>query len=267
MISRSFLIGAAFCFMQAAPFLFMPEESVAQSTASGAPVGVLASDPELLRLTGHKGIYFVYGNPSGKVQLSAKHQMLEGHEAYVAYTQTMLWEFQRESTPFSDVNFNPELFYRFHLSPSASLDVSPFEHVSNGRDGLASRGLNDLYARLSESWNFERVRFDGGVKVFAFWGLDQNNSDLRDYCGFWNGSLSASFTDVVLPFWQVYAKISPGSPWGNRIERGNQEFGLSMKFDRSSTLPFLYIQYFNGYGESLLTYNQNSSAIRIGVRR
>ncbi|RYZ66167.1 MAG: hypothetical protein EOP05_19515, partial [Proteobacteria bacterium] len=36
---------------------------------------------------------------------------------------------------------------------------------------------------------------------------------------------------------------------------------------RTDFLPYLYVQYFNGYGESLITFDSWSSHLRIGLRK
>jgi outer membrane phospholipase A len=248
-----------------APILF--SLSVLAQTPGQEPVTSIALQPELLRLSVHKGFFFLYGNPSGKVQISAKHQLIAGDNFYVAYTQLMVWEFGKDSTPFSDVNFNPEFFYRHTVNQRFYIDLGPFEHDSNGRDGSASRSINTTYVRFSNIFDLGPGEIETGVKVFALWGLDSNTPDQRDYMGFWNGTVAWSFKDYFLPYWQIYFHVQPGEAWGNRFDRGNEEVGLSMKFEHGTTLPFLFIQYFNGYGETLLQYDHPSSAIRIGLRR
>ncbi len=265
MLKRIVSIGVSLVFFGSAPFLFVPNASA--QAPSAEPIDENLAMPEMFRLSSHKGLYFLYGNPSGKVQISAKHKLVEKYETYFGYTQMMLWQFGKESNPFSDVNFNPELFHRFVFSPMTSIDFGPVEHLSNGRDGAFSRGLNTSYLRFNHAISSRAFRLDGGVKLFALWELDGNNQNIGDYMGFWTGELSASFKDIVVPFWQIYGRVNPGAGWGNRLERGNQEVALLVKFDRGTEIPFLCVQYFNGYGESLLTYNQISSAIRIGIRR
>jgi outer membrane phospholipase A len=47
--------------------------------------------------------------------------------------------------------------------------------------------------------------------------------------------------------------------------QGGQEITLRLKAMFKSFLPILTIQYFNGYGEGLLAYNEAESIWRIGI--
>jgi len=67
---------------------------------------------------------------------------------HFAYTQRMFWDLRARSSPFRNIDYQPELFY---LTPSATfsngISVSGqggIRHESNGRDGAASRSINSI---------------------------------------------------------------------------------------------------------------------------
>lgn len=226
-----------------------------------------ATDPNAIRLSAHRPLYFLYGDPSGKVQLSAKEQIFTGVPLYVGYTQLMLWQFGVESTPFSDVNFNPELLYRFEFGKGATLDLGIFEHVSNGKAGPESRSVNTSNLGFSQKFESGAFMFEPGARVSAFWALDEYNRDYREYLGIYALTFRFSLKEIMVPSAELNFEIRPGGTWGGRFDRGYQQMELALRLDRTDFLPYLYVQYFSGYGESLITYNQWSSYLRIGLRK
>src|SRR3546814_983218 len=61
----------------------------------------------------------------------------------------MFWDLGAYSSPFRNIDFQPELFY---LTPSTTLSngislsaQGGIRHESNGRDGDASRSINSIY--------------------------------------------------------------------------------------------------------------------------
>ena len=226
-----------------------------------------AADPNAIRLSAHRPLYFLYGHPSGKLQLSAKEQIFAGVPLYVGYTQLMLWDFGVESTPFDDVNFNPELFYRFQFGDGHTVDLGLFEHASNGKAGPESRSVNTSNLGYSKKFQRGAFLFEPGAKLSAFWALDEYNRDYRDYLGIYALTFRFTMQEIVVPTIELNFEVRPGGTWGGRFDRGYQQMELAVLFDRTDFLPYLYVQYFNGYGESLISYNQWTSQLRIGLRK
>lgn len=251
--------------MKAAPLLwFLVFGAV---TTAKAQTITQATDPNAIRLSAHRPIYFLYGFPSSKLQLSAKEQIFSGVSLYVGYTQLMLWDFGVESTPFRDVNFNPELFYRFEFEGGQRVDLGLFEHISNGKAGPESRSVNTTNIGYSKKFEDGAFLFEPGVRLSAFWALDEYNRDYRDYLGIYALTFRFASREILVPSAEFNFEIRPGGTWGGRYDRGYQQMEVALRLDRTDFLPYLFIQYFNGYGESLLTYNQWSSHLRIGLRK
>lgn len=223
--------------------------------------------PELESFSGYKSSYFITGLPDTKVQVSFKAQIFRNVPAYFAYTQLMIWELLiKESSPFRDINYNPEAFYRFELgTPEGTrwLDFGPLEHESNGRDGADSRSVNRVYLRYADSTH---KSWQWSFKIWASYAFDRTNTDINAYRGVWEGTLSwtgwgaAAFerSDLTL---RVYGG---GKSYLNPVE-GGQELTLRIKSRWRNFLPLFVAQFFNGHGQNLLDYRQRETAFRIGI--
>src|SRR5579863_1274910 len=114
------------------------------------------SGSDLNRLESYKPIYFLMGSPNTKIEVSLKTKVIEGFNLYVGYSQLMMWELFRKSPYFSDLNYNPEIFYRMVLKadskmiPTRWLDFGGFEHESNGKGGVNERSWNRSYLRYHD---------------------------------------------------------------------------------------------------------------------
>src|SRR3546814_902952 len=111
----------------------------------------------------YEPIYAVYGpgtDSEARIQLSFKYRLF-GASAnsqtssnwrdglYLAYTQRMFWDLESKSSPFRNIDFQPELIY---ITPTVGLtgDIAMtvqagIRHESNGRDGPQSRSSHSIY--------------------------------------------------------------------------------------------------------------------------
>lgn len=237
-----------------------------------------ALPPRPPALTAHEPMYFLVGtreSTTARFQLSFKYRMFDDEGAavgilpflsglHLAYTQTSLWDLERNSAPFRDTSYRPSLLYQWQggglvgQQPRWSVQAGA-EHESNGRDGERSRSINIAFVRpewrtaLDDDWYFGI-----GSKLYGY--LDKKgNSDISTYRGYANLRLLLGKDDGWL--------------WATEIRRGKAGFG-SVQVDASYPLRrpffadtggFIYAQYFNGYGETLLDYNvRRKTQFRIG---
>lgn len=261
----------------------------ASNAATTAPVPVAvagsgeASRPpeETARLTFHEPMFAAVGAHEGlnvKFQLSFKFRVFQPENPastafldnlYFGYTQFSLWDLGKESAPFRDTNYRPSLFYyRPNVDLPAGLQggaltrlsfAGGIEHESNGRDGDASRAINTVFVRptfhfgdLNDyHWKFE-------PKLYAYL-TRTGNTDIAHYRGFGDFRVSYGAPNG----WELAATLRKGT----RKAYGSVDAQLSYPMSRvfSGTAGYLFVQYFTGYGESLLDYNHKlGSQLRVG---
>lgn len=212
-----------------------------------------------------------------KLQLSLKKDLIDkpfGQDVplYFGFTEVGFWDIGRESAPFREIIFRPELFLELLGKKSAEDEPDPplkkirlwrlpfgVLHESNGRGGDESRSWNRLYIEPNFAWS------PGGQWHFAFnwniwWAFDKSdeNRDIEDFYGYNEWTLKAGFQDYQLASRFRYGKS----------EKGQALADLSGPFSDWGWFKFLkgywHIQYFEGYGETLLNYNVKDRELRAG---
>jgi len=215
--------------------------------------------------------YEIYNIPASdfdrveiKFQFSFKIPVVEGllgtrADLYAAYSNLSFWQaYNRQiSSPFRETIHEPEMFL---VVPNDwglfgwKNSVMQFGavHQSNGQGGYLSRSWNRLYANFI----FEKDNFLLGVK--PWYRVPENNDDNPDINHFMG---HYELTGIY--------------------KRGEQTFSLMarnlLKDDGLTTLqldwsfPLYqrwrgYVQYFDGYGESLVDYDAKSKRIGFGVQ-
>jgi outer membrane phospholipase A len=243
-------------------------------------------------LSGHKENYFISGVTQAqhlvKFQYSVKFDLWPNasrHSAYFAFTQKSLWDLYRSSAPFLESNYAPEVFYgyytrigdliprRYAVTPFIDYARAGLEHESNGLDTTESR-----------SWN----RLSGTVRAGAYLGTNHyvvvapkawlpmgisDNPDIAQFLGY--GSLTVEYGyDPAVTQWygggdiKVTAWKGANLDWSRRgIEVAAQwrpgYEGALLEWWKFT--PYFYAQFFTGYGETLLRYNEKFTAFRVGV--
>jgi phospholipase A1 len=211
-----------------------------------------------------------------KFQFSMKHDLADFDNLgslWFGYTQLSFWQFYDESNsrPFRENNYEPEIIYslipdnlihNFALNPSV-LNFG-LVHQSNGQSNPRSRSWNRLYIQPGIEHNY-----GGGHRLVVLARLWQrikedpatdDNPDITDYMGYgdievrysqnsmWEASVIARTravqVDLSAPWtaWRLLTVASPGEHNTN-----------------------IHLQYFSGYGESLIDYNQKHETWGIGL--
>jgi phospholipase A1 len=230
------------------------------------------------RFSPHEPMYFLLGiDPSeSKFQLSFKFRLFDFTEREgdywhflnglnLAYTQTSFWDLRSESKPFLDSSYKPEVLYVLNDIKKLSLPwVSRWglnvglQHESNGKSGADSRSLNIAYLKPRLLFgNPEGYYFEIAPKAWTYVGDLSENPGIQRYRGYFQLLTAVGQADglrISSTYQQGTAKAS---------------IQLDASYPLFNIIPgklalFLYAQYFNGYGESLLYYNQKSEAFRVG---
>ncbi len=195
-----------------------------------------------------------------KFQLSVKKAFFEnvlglGESLYFGYTQTAWWQIFAESAPFRELNYAPEVFLSFPLSGFGvfkNLSLG-FMHQSNGKDGASSRSWNRAYL----STLLHAGRF---VLVPRAWFIINEpslseNRDIARYLGHFDAKFAYLGRDT-------FAYILLRNNLNFKHNKGAVE--LNAGFDLFDNGIFWYVQYFNGYGESLIDYNRHTNRLSVG---
>jgi len=222
-----------------------------------------------LNLLRHNPLYFAYGDPSSKVQMSFKYRIIKDMSIYFGYTQIMFWDLREDSKPFKDSTYNPEFIYTYDFEKKIFLDNIDFgfwEHNSNGKSGDTSRSFERAFVRLNFAREFDQFIFKFSTKVGYIYGLDKTNDDIRDYIS----PLELKFSFIGLfKGWTMDRssfdlRYFPGGDWAQDWGRGGYEVSTSFRFGGLSIVPAFYMQYFHGYAESLINYDDRVSEFRAG---
>lgn len=202
-----------------------------------------------------------------KFQISFKVPLLPGlfdkrSSLWFGYTQLSFWQLYNtdNSAPFRETNYEPEFFYRY----DTRLDVGPgrldvvslgLTHQSNGRTEPQSRSWNRITA--SAAYGVDRWLF-----IVNPWyripesSNEDNNPDLTRYVGYGD-------------YWAIY-KADERQSLSLRLRNNFRSHDNRTTFELGYSFPLGkttkgYVQYFNGYGESLVDYNVRIHRIGIGI--
>lgn len=212
-------------------------------------------------------------------------------DLHVAYTQTSIWDLKGSSKPFYDSSYTPTAFLLHEFEPRAGSDwrislQAGGQHESNGKgDSTApsiaiansastagpghpsgSRSFNTLYFAPKVRWTADNNLFvEARARTSVYFETDEN-PDIERYRGYVELTLRTGYDRGV----QLSAHMR-GKPHGH----GSVELNLSWPAIQtpllSHILPMSFggyaqVQYFNGYGESLLDYDvRRKDQLRFGM--
>lgn len=221
----------------------------------------------------YKDNYFVVGttlfkeptkwNSDAKFQVSIRHRLTNSTMPFktyffLTYTQKAFWDVFKESFPFRDLNYNPSLGLGKALVRDnrflGTLSLQ-FEHESNGKDGEDSRSWNKVsfasHFLIDDHWTLQTKAWipivDGG-----------NNKDIVKYSGW--GLLALDYSSPKKKY-NIGCVVT---------KRGGVNFNANVELNLSIRLfsddnQYLFLQYYNGYGESMLDYKQYRQRLRLGI--
>jgi phospholipase A1 len=203
-------------------------------------------------------------NQEVKFQISFKTKLWEDvlgkdMDLWIAYTQLSFWQFYdfQNSAPFRETDYEPELLLNFRTNYNIPglrgryISVG-INHQSNGR----SRPLSRSWNRVVADFGFERERLTVILKTWYRIPEDEKDDD--------NPGI-----DRFLGYGQIDVHYHrDGHLVGLSVRNNLRAHGNKGAVQLEWSFPLFpyvsgYIQYFNGYGESLLDYR--ASVNRIGA--
>jgi phospholipase A1/A2 len=262
-----------------------PATQVAAERSSATTASPVEDEPELDILTFHRSNYFIAGfnhETQVKFQFSFKYDLWPStsrHTVYLAYTQKSLWDLYDTSQPFRESNYAPEVFYaHFHSdvhgqrNPGCGLFAEQvgFEHESNGEPDPASRGWNRIFVSVEAACSGDPLYGLLGLRVWYPF-TDEENATIAKTQGY--GELTfgvgldhdASHMNALLTVAlrkgtsKSLAKgsLTVDARWRPTYRR---LLGKAWKF-----APYLWSQFFAGYGETMGTFDSPSTSARVGI--
>ena len=218
-----------------------------------------------------KDNYFIGGIPIGekitsrnsdvKFQISVSQRLTKSKlpfdsYLFLQYTQKAFWNVFQASLPMRDLNFNPGIGLG-HLIIRKNKYIGKayvmVEHESNGRDSIENRSWNKLTlgaaVLLNKNWE---VQFKGWIPVID----GKENDDILKYNGIFQVAANYRTDNRRLNLGLILTKRLTWFSFNTQVE-------LSYKFNNNEN-QYLFVQYYNGYGENLLEYNQFKSILRVG---
>lgn len=202
-----------------------------------------------------------------KFQFSFKVPLLTGvfdgpNRLWFGYTQLAFWQVYNteESSPFREINFEPEIFLThnldWHIGPgSLELLGIGLNHESNGRETPFSRSWNRVKGSMVYSTDNWTLALEPWYRIKPSRAKD-DNPDIERYLGY--GELNAVYNPA--------GTHAVGITLMNNLRREHNRTSVEVNwsFPISSSVK-AHIQYYNGYGESLIDYNERTHRIGLGV--
>ena len=206
-------------------------------------------------------------NTELKFQLSLKSKVAEdlfntNADLWFGYTQQAHWQVYNEdnSRPFRGTDYQPEIF----LTQPVTADL-PFGgrlrmlgigavHHSNGRSDPISRSWNRAYLMAGAEWGKLSIVPRLWARVNNESDDSEDNPDIEDYLGY--GDIKFLYD---LPKQQSLSGTLRYNPSTNKgAAQIDYVYPLSENVNG-------YVQLFQGYGESILDYDHENTAIGFGI--
>ncbi len=206
-----------------------------------------------------------------KLQISLRKELaaFSYGSLYASYTQLSFWQVYDGpgSRPFRETNYNPELFAKLKLP---ALRGAPdfmqvgLEHESNGQGLAASRSWNRLYVQPQWGEPFS-APVTGSLKVWARIAEPAKTSP-TDAAGDDNPGIESylGYAEARV-YWLLGGKRAQLA-----LRRGSRDNSGSVRLDFQAPIGdpgaglFWHVQYFYGYGESLIDFDQLVQRVGVG---
>lgn len=278
--------GQPLAFIAATPAGTPPGEERPAAPAEGSsqaqtPPPGAEFDPEASRFTSafsaYEPNYFSAGSSgptNARFQVSFKFRFFNPNtktpfleQIFFGYSQSSIWDLSSASKSFRDSSYRPSLFYlNDSISQWKYRDTKlglqgGFEHESNGKDGTSSRSLNILFVRPTLTFPLKDNYFVAlSPKIYGYLEKEEN-PDIAEYRGYVDFLIKAGRRD--------------GFQLATTMRKGTRAETFSIQLDGTYPLKepslgnlggYLHLQYFYGYGENLIDYNQKERPqFRIGL--
>lgn len=194
---------------------------------------------------------------------------------FFGYTQLSVWQMSNtsNSSPFRDTNFEPEAML-YYIPTQANflgmrirlINFGLFNHQSNGQSGENSRSWNRSYLETV----LEAERHYIGLKAWYRWP-EHAKTGPNDTQGDDNPNIEEYIGHGEIKYLYAGEENNFGITVRDNFHIDHDRYG-SFQVDYSFPISLfmkqglrVYLQYFNGYGETLIDYNKKRERIGMGV--
>lgn len=211
-----------------------------------------------------------YDHLEAIVQLSLKYVVAEDvfgrfSRIELGYTNRSFWQVYNSdiSRPFRETNHEPELMFSWMLKDQIVDYVRiSLNHQSNGQTSTLSRSWNRIIADTAF------IVGSGIINTKLWWRIpegkdadpadpkDNDNPDIDDYLGY--GEIN---------YVKLMQRHQVSMMLRNNLDRSENRGAVELGYSFPVTKKMKgYVQYFNGYGESLIDYNRYQERIGVGIK-
>ena len=184
-------------------------------------------------------------------------------DIFAAYTVRSFWQAYNSdiSSPFRETNHQPEMWLQTQhnwelFGIRNTVNIFGIAHQSNGQSGDLSRSWNRVYAGILLERENLALLFKPWMRISESQASD-DNPDIEDYLG--HGEVHLAYKNNN----HVFTLMSRNN-LESGFSKGAIELGWSFPLFHYDYIKG-YIQYFSGYGESLIDYNNSVNRIGFGV--
>lgn len=177
---------------------------------------------------------------------------------FLMYSQKVFWDVFKNSMPMRDFNFNPGIgLSKLLIVKDRLVGKLTFmlEHESNGRDSIQSRSWNKISLSCA-------IYLDPQVMIHGKYWIPivdgQNNRDILRYSGIYQTGIQVMSADKRYGMALILIKRKG---WNLNF---NSIVELNCRIFKNEN-QYFFLQYYNGYGENMLDYNQFHSRLRVGL--
>lgn len=179
-----------------------------------------------------------------------------------AYTQKSFWQTAKDSSPFRETNYEPEIFVQLPYKNNEVFKAYKISlmHSSNGKNEEESRSWNRVYLegyfQLSNLFLIPKIWYRIPENA-----SDDDNSDIEDYYG--KGELSLLYAYKKHTF-ELMLRNNLDFNSGNK---GAAELNWTFPLPEflSTDNSYGLVQIFSGYGNSLTDYDREINKIGVGI--
>lgn len=188
---------------------------------------------------------------------------------FVGFTTTSYWQLYNSnlSKPFRATDYEPEIFYSWANELSIlgfkfnGIQLG-FNHQSNGQSNEFSRSWNRLFASVLFSdetslYYFKAwYRIPEGDKETTLSVDGDDNPDITDFLG-----------NIELGYGTKWGDFELMGKLRNNLKVDDNKGSIELNISYPITDNYdILVQYFNGYGDSLIDYNRHQSRIGLGMQ-